>query len=441
MTMLASEQGTKSYDLLAGRALEATPLDVAELLKGMSGIVCESCVEFAQPQAETLNEVILTELNARQNRAEPKFGRVMVLVDRAISEGDDVDSADAAKRAGVGGVMMYTLGDLRTAFDGVRLEHVKVGLVTGGAFVSPVALLAALQRERNVSAFSDANFGADPFGTLSRVGELPRSIPQALAMVADMAIWTSQHRPRSKAVRVSTRAYRRLAASPAQEIAFAVATAQAYLKAMLDAGMTPAQASKQFVFEVSVGPDTTIAAAKLSVIRKYWLDILNSLGVSAEEAKLIVSLVPVGGPDVTRTEGFILDPIPQLADKFAVGAAVVLRAIEAQGGMGSAIASGWVRAQLKESTCKCGGGGCGGGATAPEVMTDAVQRIRDWRAAHPQARPALEKLREVLRTSLGTGEVTEYAVRAAVAGATVGQIAAALLATQDTIHIPSEAHA
>lgn len=443
MTMVASEVGTRTFDLLK-RGKGATALaEVVELLQGMpgglSGLVIESGAEFSVGSADELNDALLGEIGNRQEHPEQRSVRLVVRVDRAIAAGEDVDSCDAVGLAGQGGSMLYTLGDLRQAFDGLRLEHVKVGLVTGGAFVSPVALLAALQRERNVSEFSDAVFGADPFGTLAAAGVLPRSITQALAMVADMAVWTNQHRPRSRAVRVSTRWYRKQGATPVQEIAFAVSTAQAYFRSMLDAGMRPADAARQFVFEISAGPDAKIAAAKVSVVRKYWLDTLTALGVAASEARLTVTLRPVGGPVNPGSEGVGSGSTAELSDRFTVTSAIALRQIEAQGGMGAALHSGWVRSQLKGGGgCGCGGGCCGKTARdseEAELMSYAVQRIRDWRAAHPQARPALQKLREVIRTGLGSGEVTEYAVRAAVAGATVGQIAAALLATTDTIQI------
>ena len=82
-------------------------------------------------------------------------------------------------------------------------------------------------------------FNADPLGALLRDGSLPVSLEAALEQMADLAVWTAAHLPAVTAVRVSTSVYHDAGSSSVQDLAFALATAVQYLRAMTAAGLDP----------------------------------------------------------------------------------------------------------------------------------------------------------------------------------------------------------
>src|SRR5207248_52526 len=96
------------------------------------------------------------------------------------------------------------------------------------------------------------------------------SLDRALAQMADLAAWVSSHYPNAKAVEVGTGPYHHAGASSTQDLAFAVATALEYLRAMTRAGLDIDTAARQVVFGVSIGTQFFRAIAKLRALRAMW---------------------------------------------------------------------------------------------------------------------------------------------------------------------------
>ncbi len=331
-------------------------------------------------------------------------------LDAAGCAGLDADAREAAEQCGRDGVLVYSLGDLDRVLGGVRLDIAPVAIDAGAAFLPAAALLAELLRQRQHDpAGVRCAFNADPLGALMREGELCVPLDVALAQMADLAAWTAARYPQATAVQVSTSAYHHAGATSTQDLAFAMATATEYLRAMTDAGLDIDTAARQIVFATSIGCQFFRAIARLRASRKMWAKVITACGGSQAAARstrmrvrtsrrVLTSRDPwvnllrntvccfagaVGGADSITTSPFdaaiglsdefsrhlarntqiilqkeshldlVADPaggswfLECLTDQLAERAWVLFQAIEERGGMVRAATDGWVAEQIR----------------------------------------------------------------------------------------------
>jgi methylmalonyl-CoA mutase len=109
-----------------------------------------------------------------------------------------------------------------------------------------------------------------------------------LAEAASLACAISKKYPNARALTVSTAAYDNAGSSAVQELAAALATAVAYLRAMENAGLSVADAGKQIRFSLAVGADQFLEIAKFRAIRVLFNRVLEAAGVGENDRKIFV---------------------------------------------------------------------------------------------------------------------------------------------------------
>lgn len=484
--------------------------------------------EVTEPDPAAAGAVVRGELREGATSVE-------VRLDAAARAGLDADAPAAAGLCGRGGVMVFTLDDLRLALEGVPFASAPVSLDAGAAYLPAAALLAALWEERGVAAADAAGagaaagadaaggsavpgapgsctprgaFNADPLGALLRDGALPAPLGAALEQMADLAVWTAATLPRVTAVRVSTAVYHDAGSSTVQDLGFALATAVEYLRALTAAGLTLEAAAAQIVFHETVGCRFFQAIAKLRALRTLWARALEACGAgpgAAAGAGLVVETsrrvitqrapwvnllrdtaacfagavagadaiitlpmdVALGPSDalsrrlarntqvILRDEcrlGAVVDPaggswsLEKLTAEMAEKAWDFFREVEGRGGMCAAATSGWVAERVaameQESECDVATrkAAITGVSAHPDVFEEGLARPaadhaalraaaaarlavrrRDRAAAEPAA-----ALRDAAARGARGGDLMAAAVAAARAGATIGELTAAL---------------
>ncbi len=359
------------------------------------------CQEHAHPDPAQTNAAVLTDLQRGATS-------VLLRLDYAARHG--MDPADSAARDAVGrdGVAVHHRRDLELALAGVHLDMAGVSLEAGAAFLPAAAAMIALWQDRGVDpAAARGAFNADPLAVLARDGRLPCSTDRAMALMGDLADYCHQHLPGVTAVRIGTGPYHHAGANAAQDLAFSMATAVAYLRCLTEHGMSLDAAARQFRFSYSVGCNLFLAIAKLRAARKLWATVLKHCGADPSTAAMnmhvraskrtITSRDPwvnllrntvccfaavaagarsmtsepfdkaLGLPDemsrrIARNTpiilleeahlGFVSDPgggcwlIEKLTDELAETAWPIFQAVEQRGGMAAALQSGFVAAQI-----------------------------------------------------------------------------------------------
>ncbi|MEM6553091.1 MAG: methylmalonyl-CoA mutase family protein [Planctomycetota bacterium] len=230
--------------------------------------------EHADPDTAATNQAILDDLNGGVTS-------IHLRLDAAARIGLDADDPTADELAARDGIPLNHADDYDALLDGVHLDIAGLALESGAAFTAATAQLVTLLRRRHIplhKAFGALN--ADPLAVLARRGELPVPLADALHLTADLAAWTAHNLPHFTAIRVGTAPYHHAGADAAQDLAFSMATAVDYLRALDAVGLDPDTAAKQLLFSFALGTNFFLAVAKLRAARRLWSQIAKHCGVT-----------------------------------------------------------------------------------------------------------------------------------------------------------------
>ncbi|KAF0186448.1 MAG: methylmalonyl-CoA mutase subunit beta [Hyphomonadaceae bacterium] len=180
--------------------------------------------------------------------------------------------------AGAGGVKIASPADLKTALDGVLVDLAPIALDAGAAGLATAKLLAEFLKDAGPAAAPPA-FNIDPVGALMREGAIADG---ALKDAAAFAATQRDRFPKATWLRADARLVHEAGGSEAQEIAAALSSGIASLRALTDAGFPIDDAGGAILFTVSVGPDILVETAKLRALRLTWARVMEASGAKPE---------------------------------------------------------------------------------------------------------------------------------------------------------------
>ncbi len=175
---------------------------------------------------------------------------------------------------GARGVAIGNAQELDRTLAEVIVEAAPVSL--DGADLETATLLAA--KLKGVAAPGTA-FNLDPIGAFARTGAFS---PRDLSAVADFAARSRGELPAARSLRADARPVHEAGGTEALEIASALASGVAYLRALGEAGVGAGEAGRSLSFALAVGPDVLIETAKLRALRLCWARILEASGAAPE---------------------------------------------------------------------------------------------------------------------------------------------------------------
>ncbi len=191
---------------------------------------------------------------------------------------------------GPGGLPVSSVDDLAAVLDGVLLDLAPVildaavlaGTTTTGTGAEGVDAVTAAGwlrelwgRQQVPPSAALGQLGIDPLATAARTGTAAR-LDDLVSLVRDLH---ATH-PQVRVGRVDATVYADAGASPAQELAFALATGVAYLRALLAAGIDIDTACGQLVFQLSATAEQFGTMAKLRAARRCWARVAEASGAS-----------------------------------------------------------------------------------------------------------------------------------------------------------------
>ncbi len=248
----------------------------APYLRGTSplGYVASSwdvAQELPYPTPAAFNEALRADLARGQNA-------VNLVLDRPTLAGVDADQAEADD-VGKGGLSVSSVADLAQALDGVDLESTPIYIQASTSALTFTALLAALAKQQGKSlAKARGAIGMDPLGQLARDGRLPRDLDGIYAVMAQLAAWAKANAPQLQTITVQGGPYHNGGASTTQELAFALATAVDYVRAMQAHGLGIDDIAPRIRFSLSMGPNFFMEIAKFRAARLLWSRIVEAFG-------------------------------------------------------------------------------------------------------------------------------------------------------------------
>ncbi len=236
------------------------------------------CQEHAHPDARKTQEAISTE-------TKQGAGAFILCFDRATRAGQDSDSPQAD--SGVEGLMGSSVAQLKALLPPENAGQLPVCLDAGASSASVAALWVAAFQEQGVALDQiQGVICCDPLAALASEGVLPTSVEESLKELGGLAAWAAEHAPKLQSCSVSSAPVHDAGGSAVQEIAYALSTGLAYLKALEAAGLSLEQALGQMQFSFSTGRDFFTGIAKLRAARLCWAKVFAACGGAAEEFQM-----------------------------------------------------------------------------------------------------------------------------------------------------------
>jgi methylmalonyl-CoA mutase len=145
--------------------------------------------------------------------------------------------------------------------------------------LAPLHMLALLQEKAIAANACDIRFGFDPIGATAVWGSSPYSWDEIAPALANAAGAVAAQGFKARAVVADGRLIHDAGGSEAQELAFVLAVAVTYLRALESSGMALAAARDMIYARLSADADQFLTIAKFRALRKLWARIEEACGL------------------------------------------------------------------------------------------------------------------------------------------------------------------
>jgi len=237
--------------------------------------------EITLADAEAFNRAAQYDLSRGQNS-------LNIVLDCASLSGLDPEQA-SADLVGKEGLSLSSLTDAKIALAGIDLTTQPCRLTCGPLGIAPAALIAALVEEQGQSlADLQGSLVVDPLGVLAVEGTLNTSLATAYDRMAQLTRWAMAHAPKLRTITVGTDGYRNSGGNAVQDIAFALATGVAYIRALQERGLAINDIAARMSFEFAIGNDFFMEIAKFRAARLAWSQVVASFDGDVEAQKMVI---------------------------------------------------------------------------------------------------------------------------------------------------------
>ena len=251
----------------------------------LRGVTANGYVNAPWKIAQACDETFPAENNELLKHEIDKGSTVYhVKVDCATRKAKD---ARECEHIGKHGCSVTTLGDVETLLNGLKLDTYPLYVYAGESSLPLLALIVAAVK-KNGGDVSKLNgiVGANPICEYVGNGWLGQDLDKLFDEAANVAKWTLKNAPALKTIFVKSNVFSNGGANDVQEVAYTLATGVAYLRALLERGLTIDEAASQIMFGFSMGANFFMQIAKLRAVRPIWAQIVKAFGGNEESQKI-----------------------------------------------------------------------------------------------------------------------------------------------------------
>src|SRR6202023_3131831 len=223
----------------------------------------------------------------RKNLAKGQTG-LSVAFDLPTQTGYDSDHPLARGEVGKVGVPVAHVGDMRALFDGIPLARMNTSMTINGTAPWFLALYVAAA-EAQGAARGDLTGTTQNDVIKEYLSRAPYIFPPdpSLKLTADVIAFTYRDLPKWNPMNICSYHLQEAGASPVQEVAYALATAEGVLAAVRRSGQVPEQDFPQVVgrlsFFVNAGIRFVTEMCKLRAFGELWDELTRERYAVAEE--------------------------------------------------------------------------------------------------------------------------------------------------------------
>ncbi len=252
---------SETYDGIAVEPLYSRAQEPRPIAGRAPGLPWSVIQRIDHPDAKTANAQILDDLNNGAN------GITLVFEGAVGDHGYALPATGSA---------------ISAALDDIYLDAgIAVDLDFGLQSKEAAGLLATLVKARGIDPKAvTLRFGLDPLGAVALSGESPLAWEDMAKLLADAVSEFGRQGFAGPFAAADGRVIHAAGGSEAQELAFALASAVAYLRAMEQGGIALADARGLIYFRLAADQDQFLTIAKFRAIRKLWARVEEACGLT-----------------------------------------------------------------------------------------------------------------------------------------------------------------
>jgi methylmalonyl-CoA mutase N-terminal domain/subunit len=209
-----------------------------------------------------------------------------------------LDSDDPAAESEIGrvGMSVDTLADIEEAFAGIDLNDITVSLTINGAAVPIMAMYFAMARKRGYDlATLRGTAQNDILKEFVGRGTWIFPVDASVKLVGDTMEFCARHAPKYSPVSVCGYHIRESGATPAQEMAYAIAIACAYLDHALARGLAIDDVAPGISFNFDIHGNLWEQVAKFRAARRRWAKTVKERYGAEDPRSLQLRMIAGGG--------------------------------------------------------------------------------------------------------------------------------------------------
>ena len=227
-----------------------------------------------------------------------------VAFDLATQIGYDSDHRMAAGEVGRTGVAIDSLRDMEVLFDGIPLDKVSTSMTINSTAVILLAMYVAVGKKQGVP--SNKLMGTVQNDILKEFiarGTYILPPKPSMKVITDIFAYAADHLPRYNTISISGYHIREAGSTAAQEVAFTLSNAIAYVQAALDAGLHVDDFAPRLSFFFASHSDLFEEVAKFRAARKIWAELMKEkFGARNEKSMLLRFHTQTGGSTLTAQQ-------------------------------------------------------------------------------------------------------------------------------------------
>ncbi len=227
-----------------------------------------------------------------------------VAFDLPTQMGYDSDHPMAEGEVGKVGVAIDTLADLERTFEGIRLSDITTSMTINATAAILLAMYVALARKQGADLRRlSGTVQNDILKEYIARGTYIFPPDASMRLVTDVFGWCSRELPSWNTISISGYHIREAGSTAAQELAFTLANARAYVSAAVHSGLTIDDFAPRLSFFFNAHNNLFEEVAKFRAARRLWASIVREeFGATSPEAMKLRFHVQTGGSTLTAQQ-------------------------------------------------------------------------------------------------------------------------------------------
>jgi methylmalonyl-CoA mutase N-terminal domain/subunit len=226
-----------------------------------------------------------------------------VAFDLPTQIGYDSDHELAEGEVGKVGVAIDSIEDMRTLFNGIKLQDISSSMTINATGFILLAFYVALAKEQGADLKQlNGTIQNDILKEYAARGTYIYPPKPSMRIITDIFEWCAADLPKWNTISISGYHIREAGSTAVQEIAFTLSNGKAYVKAALEKGLDINVFGKRLSFFFNAHNNLFEEVAKFRAARKMWAAIMKELGATDPKAMMLRFHTQTGGSTLTAQQ-------------------------------------------------------------------------------------------------------------------------------------------